>query len=266
MVETVALRLAQGHRVGLRSEYLDEIRRVAAETAERDPSFLGGMYSLADEPGEAGSRLRDAGLIVDKRTVKDDLANVTSQIADLNIAEGVGPFNAAVRNIGGKVDQTINLLTFGAVDPGFSTGTDNIEVFETLGGLATQNLLLLLDAIEGKENVRLEQELRSTITDVRDRQYNTPAQLLASFRASRRYNTQVQNLLQAESQKPDISAEESKTIRDSLLKIGAIGQELDVVINRLMPIAGEPANTGQRPDLRSFLRRNQQGATYGQPD
>ena len=267
VVETVAIRLAQGHRVGLRSEYLDEIRRVAAETAERDPSFLGGMYRLADEPGSLpGKRLRAAGLIVDEPTVKDDLADVTSQIADLDIAEGVGPFNAAVRNIGGKVDQVVNLLTLGAVDPGFSTGTDNIEVFETLGGLATQNLLLLLDAIEGKENVRLEQELRSTITDVRDRQYNTPAQLLASFRASQRYNTQVQNLLQAESQKPDISSEESKTIRDSLVKIGAIGQELDVVINKLGPIAGEPANTGQRPPLSKFRRNAQQEATYGVSD
>ena len=158
VVETVALRLAQGHQVGLRSEYLDEIRRVAEETAERDPTFLGGLYNLAKSgDAEVETRLRDAGLIVDEPTVEDDLADVTSQIADLDIAEGVGPFNAAVRNIGGKIDQVVNFLTLGTVDPGFSTGTDNIEVFETLGGLATQNLLLLLDAIEGKENVRLEE-------------------------------------------------------------------------------------------------------------
>lgn len=260
VVETVALRLAQGHQVGLRSEYLDEIRRVAEETAERDPTFLGGLYNLAKSgDAEVETRLRDAGLIVDEPTVEDDLADVTSQIADLDIAEGVGPFNAAVRNIGGKIDQVVNFLTLGTVDPGFSTGTDNIEVFETLGGLATQNLLLLLDAIEGKENVRLEEELRSTITDVRRRQYDTPAQLLASFRASRRYNDQVQNLLLAESQKPDISSEESKTIRDSLVKIGAIGQELDVVINKLKPLAGEPADTGQRPPLGRFRRNPSQG-------
>lgn len=258
VVETVALRLAQGHQVGLRSEYLDEIRRVAEETAERDPTFLGGLYNLAKSgDAEVETRLRDAGLIVDEPTIEDDLADVTSQIADLDIREGIGPFNAVVRNIGGKIDKVFNFLTLGAVDPGFSTGTDNIEVFETLGGLATQNLLLLLDAIEGKENVRLEEELRSTITDVRRRQYDTPAQLLASFRASRRYNDQVQNLLLAESRKPDISSEESKTIRDSLVKIGAIGQELDVVINQLIPLAGEPSNTGQRANLSSFRRRQQ---------
>ena len=258
VVETVALRLAQGHQVGLRTEYLDEIRRVAAETAERDPTFLGGMYKFADDPeSEAGKRLRAAGLIIDEPSIQDTLADVKSQIADLDIAEGVGPWRAAVRNIGGSIDSVVNLLTLGEFDPGFSTGTENIEVFETLGGLATQNLLLLLDAIEGKENVRLEEELRSTITDVRDRQYATPAQLLQSFQASKRYNTQVQNLLEVESQKPDISAEESKTIRDSLIKIGAIGSELDVVIAKLGDIVGEPSNTGQRANLSSFRRRQQ---------
>ena len=267
VVETVALRLAQGHNVGLRTEYIDEIRRVAAEKAEQDPSFLGGMYRLADEPGsEPGKRLRAAGLIVDEPTVEDDLAGVRSQIADLDIAAGVGPFNAAVRNIGGKVDSLVNLVTLGEFDPAFSTGTDNVEVYETLSGLAAENLILLLDAIAGKENVQLQNELKSTLTDVRDRQYATPAQLLASFKASRRYNNRVQELLQVESQKPDISSEESKAVRDRLMKIGAVGQELDVVIAKLGPIAGEPANTGQRPPLSKFRRNAQQEATYGVSD
>jgi hypothetical protein len=255
VVETVALRLAQGHQVGLRTEYLDEIRRVAAETAERDPSFLGGMYSLAEDPeSEAGTRLRAAGLIVDKPTLEDDLAKVRSQIADLDVSDAVGGYNALVRNIGGNFDKIINTISLGTLDPQ-TADPANFQAYETLSTLASENLILLLDAIKGRENLRLQNVLESTLTNIKNREYDTPSQLLASYKASRAYNDRVADILAVELQKPGLSADEREVIDNNRLKIGVIGGELDIVIAQLERLTGVPVDTDQPRNLDAYRRK-----------
>tara|TARA_A100001391_G_scaffold186894_1_gene156389 strand:+ start:5 stop:2161 length:2157 start_codon:yes stop_codon:yes gene_type:complete len=255
VVETVALRLAQGHQVGLRSEYLDEIRRVAAETAERDPSFLGGMYSRAEDPeSEAATRLRAAGLIVEEPTLEDDLAKVRSQIAELDVGDTVGGYKALVRDIGGSFDKIIYALSLGTFDPQ-TADPANFQAYETLSTLASENLILLLDAIKGRENLRLQNVLESTLTNIKDREYDTPSQLLASYKASRAYNDRVADILAVELQKPGLSADEKEVIDNNRLKIGVIGGELDIVIAQLEKLAGVPVDTDQPRNLDAFRRK-----------
>ena len=237
VIEAIVIRKLRNLPVNLRPELVDEALKQAVEMGGTNPSFLGGAF-VTEEVLDPTSR---ASQLLPKEPDLDALAaEIPGLIDDIDVSKSVGTQNAILGKLGGVVDMAIEAVT--GTDPGLSA--DYQAGLNALSNLATTNLLILLDASTGKENVRLQEEMRSLLNDIQDNPLAPTGAQVRRYEANQAYNEQVIGLLQRELASGGLSATEERAINNNLLKIKSIGNDLGKVLTRLNVATGQPQTDG----------------------
>ena len=112
--------------------------------------------------------------------------------------------------------------------------------------LAVVNLNLLLEANPGKENVQLQENLKKFLFDIEQAPFESPSAALNAYKQSQLYNRQVKDLLQARIDSADTSFAEKKEAQTALLKMAAIGLDIDNIVRQF---EGSVGGSGPNTDI-----------------
>jgi len=238
VIEAVVIRKLKGLPVNLRPELEEEALKQAVEIGAKNPSFLGGAFAT-EEVLDPASR---ASQLLPKEPDLDALAaEIPGLIADIDVSKTVGTQNAIFGKVGGVVDMAIETLT--GTDPGLSA--DYQAGLTALSTLAKTNLILLLETQPGKENVNLQTQMQSLLNDIETTPLAPTGTQIRRYEANQRFNAQVVGLLEQQLEIGDLSAVEQKQIRNSLLKLKGISNDLGKVLTRLNVATGQPQTSGR---------------------
>ena len=248
LVEAITLRLATDSEAtpkptNLRPEILDEATSVALEMTKKDPTFLGGMLADIEDP-VTQKTLKERGVLPDEKSLDEQAAEVTGLIRDVDVTKGVGAFNNLARQLGSIIDSAVNIASLGSADPQLST--ERKAAFRALNMVAVSNLNLLLEANPGKENVQLQENLKKFLFDIEQAPFESPSAALNAYKQSQLYNRQVKDLLQARIDSADTSFAEKKEAQTALLKMAAIGLDIDNIVRQF---EGSVGGSGPNTDI-----------------
>ena len=248
LIEAITLRLATDSEAtpkptNLRPEILDEATSVALEMTKKDPTFLGGMLADIEDP-VTQKTLKERGVLPDEKSLDEQAAYVTGLIRDVDVTKGVGAFNNLARQLGSIIDSAVNIASLGSADPQLST--ERKAAFRALNMVAVSNLNLLLEANPGKENVQLQENLKKFLFDIEQAPFESPSAALNAYKQSQLYNRQVKDLLQARIDSADTSFAEKKEAQTALLKMAAIGLDIDNIVRQF---EGSVGGSGPNTDI-----------------
>lgn len=238
VIEAVVIRKLKGLPVNLRPELEEEALKQAVEIGAKNPSFLGGAFA-SEEVLDPASRASQ--LLPEEPDLDALAAEIPGLIADIDVSKTVGTQNAILGKLGGVMDMAIETLT--GTDPRMSS--DYQAGLTALSTLAKSNLLLLLDTQPGKENLNLQQQMQSLLNDIENAPLAPTGTQISRYEASQRFNAQVVALLEIQLKTEDLSAAEQKQIRNNLLKLKGISNDLGKVLTRLNVATGQPQTSGR---------------------